>query len=460
MKLEHDNMSAFEARAAFSLASIYAFRMLGLFMILPVFALYAHDLTGATPVLIGLALGVYGLTQAIFQIPFGMSSDKFGRKRIITIGLLLFAIGSVIAASSHSITGVIIGRALQGAGAVGSTLIALLADLTREEHRTKAMAVIGMVIGLSFSLAMVGGPILNNLFGVNGIFWLTAGLALVGILMLYIAVPAPEQAMFHRDAEVEPAQLGRILRQPELLRLDVGIFALHGILTASFVVIPVALKDMAGMAESTQWAFYLPIFALAFFSMVPFIIIAEKKYKMKPVFLGAIATLAVAQLGLSLLHNSVWGIGVCLYIFMTAFTLLEASLPSLIAKIAPAGSKGTAMGVYSCSQFFGIFIGGTVGGWLYGLHHVVGVFLFCASLALVWLCLASTMKKPKQVTTYMIKLGQITQEQASQLNQHLMQLAGIHEALIQSDDGIVYLKVDKRVLDKDNLLELVNRYTA
>jgi len=387
-------MNKIERKAAQSLALIFSFRMLGLFMILPVFAIYAQNLTGTTASLIGFALGVYGLTQACLQIPFGMLSDKIGRKPVITAGLLLFAVGSVIAAMSHSIYGVIIGRALQGAGAIGSTIIAFVADLTRESERTKAMAIIGLTIGFSFTFAMAISPILNAWMGVNGIFWLTAVLALFGILVLYTLVPKPTSLSFHRDAELEPARLGQVLKNTELLRLDFGILCLHAILTALFIIVPISLQDLAGVAESRQWMIYLPVLVLSFLCMLPFIIIAEKKQKMKPIFVGAIATLTIAQILLLIGTANEFITAIGLLVFFTAFTLLEASLPSLISKIAPKDSKGTATGVYSCCQFLGIFIGGTVGGWFYSAHNMIGVFIFSIVLALIWLAIASTMKKP------------------------------------------------------------------
>ncbi len=267
-----DAMLPTERRAALSLASIFALRMLGLFMIYPVFSVYAEHLRGVTPTTIGLALGAYGLTQALLQIPFGMLSDRVGRKPIIATGLLIFAIGSVVAALSGSIYGVILGRILQGGGAVGSTILAMTADLTREEHRTKAMALVGMTIGLSFAVALVLGPVLTTWIGVPGIFWLTSVLALGGIGVLYLSVPQPARQRLHRDTEAVPALFKRVLTDGQLLRLDFGIMALHGILTASFVALPLALRDAAGLDTQHQWYLYLPVLVVAVVAMVPFII--------------------------------------------------------------------------------------------------------------------------------------------------------------------------------------------
>lgn len=438
-------MTAFEFRAAFSLAGIFAFRMLGLFIVLPLLAIYSKELTGATPTLLGVAMGIYGLTQACLQIPFGMLSDRFGRKSIITIGLVIFCLGSIVAALSTSIYGLILGRALQGAGAVGSTVIALLADLTREEHRSKAMAVIGMCIGLSFSIALLLGPLLEQFIGVSGIFWFTALLAIIGIINLYTFVPNPTQSMFHRDTEPEPSQFINLLKNKELVRLDLGIFFLHAILTASFVAIPLALKDTAGIASADQWKIYLIVLLVALFATFPMIILAEKKY-FKGVFLGAILGLVIAQLGL-LVSTHVVSLTLSLCLFLSAFSVLEALLPSLIAKTAPAARKGSAMGIYSASQFFGIFAGGLAGGWLYGYQQLNGVFIGCCFMACFWFIVARRMASPRLISTYMIKLRPEHQDNDDSVRKQLLSIAGVMEATVMADDGIAYLKVDKKSLD-------------
>lgn len=445
---------AYERRSAFSLASIYSFRMLGLFMILPVFSLYAHGLKGVTPTMIGLALGIYGLTQAIFQIPFGMLSDRIGRKPIITLGLVIFIIGSVVAAvatHTNSIVGIIIGRALQGGGAVGSAVLAMAADLTREEHRLKVMAIIGMTIGASFSIAMVGGPLLNDWVGLSGIFWLTAILGLVGIAVLQFWVPTPKHSRLHRDTEAVPAQFKEVLTDTQLLRLDLGIFTMHLVLTALFVALPVALRDMAGLPEDHHWYVYLPVMALGFFSMVPFIIIAEKKRLMKQIFAGAIALLALANLSLYEFHQTLTAIVLALWLFFAAFNLLEATLPSLVSKMAPSQSKGTAMGVYSSSQFLGIFVGGWAGGWLFQHHGFGGVFLFCAGMVGLWLLAALTMRRPSYLSTFLLNVGDIDQAKARALGVELAQIPGVAEAVVIPEDQVAYLKVDNKALDKEAL---------
>ncbi|MCP4698085.1 MAG: MFS transporter [Gammaproteobacteria bacterium] len=446
-------MTPVERRASIALAGIMSVRMLGLFMILPVFALYAEDLKGAAPMLIGIAIGVYGLTQAIFQIPFGMLSDRFGRKPVITVGLLIFALGSVIAAMASSIEGVILGRALQGCGAIAAAVMALAADLTREEHRTKAMAVIGMSIGASFLAALVAGPMLSKWIGVPGLFLLIGVLAVLGIAILHFAVPQPLHTRFHRDTEAVPAQFKRVLTNGQLLRLDFGILFLHAQLMAMFVVLPVAIRNEAGLAAEHHWYIYLPVLAIAAIAMVPFIIFAEKRHKLKQVFVAAILVLGLAQSGLSYLHHSVIGIALMLILFFTAVSFLEAGLPSLISRIAPPDSKGTAMGVYSTAQFFGAFLGGAGGGWLHQYYGMEAVFIFCAGLAGLWLILAVTMQPPRYLSSHLLNIGEVDKEQAGLLAARLTRVPGVAEAVVIIEDSVAYLKVDRKQLDMAMLEE-------
>ncbi len=366
-----------------ALASILSMRMLGLFMIFPIFSLYAQQLPNITPLLIGLAIGIYGLTQAILQIPFGMLSDRIGRKPIIYFGLLIFAIGSVVAALSSSITGIIIGRALQGSGAIASTILALTADLTNEVDRTKAMATLGVSIGMSFIVALIIGPIFYNWIGMSGIFWLIAALAISAIVILYYWVPEPIICN-----SIIKTSFKAVLKNTQLLRLDIGILLLHFNLTALFVVLPISLATQV----DAVWQVYIPVLSLSMVAMVPCIILAEKYNHMKLVFLTAIGILALSQLGFSYLHTNFIGIVIMLFLFFTAFNILEASLPSLISKLTPTDSKGTAMGVYSTAQFLGAFLGGVSGGFLHQYYGIETVFIICALLILIWLIFALTMK--------------------------------------------------------------------
>ena len=457
-----NNLASQERRAGLSLALIYAFRMLGLFMILPVFALYAEHFPGATPLMMGLALGIYGLTQALLQIPFGMWSDRIGRKPVIFIGLLIFAVGSLIAGSATTIEGIIVGRAIQGGGAIASALMALAADLSREEHRTKMMALIGISIGVSFAASMVLGPIVNDLIGISGIFFSTAVLALVGVAILYFFVPDPVHSYFHRDAEVETKSLLSVMKDSQLLRLDIGIFSLHFILMCIFLVMPLILLNDFSVAADKHWQIYLPVFAASLVIMVPFIIIAERKQVMKPVFNGAIISLVIAT-SVFLSSHSLWSLVLGLVIFFAGFNLLEASLPSLITKIAPATQKGTAMGMYSSSQFMGAFAGGAVGGYAHQSWGIAGVFYTVLIVLTFWLLLALTMKKPGSLSTYLLNVRDVTVEQ-------LLAVEGVVEAALIEEQPVVdrvddkgaksrpltvaYLKVKKRILDEEKLLSL------
>jgi MFS family permease len=436
-----------EFRAALSLAAVFSVRLLGLFMIYPVFAAYARNLSGANPYLIGEALGIYGLSQGILQIPFGLLSDRLGRKAMIVFGLIIFGIGSAVAALSTSIGGVIVGRALQGGGAVGSVILALLADLTAEENRTKAMAMVGITIGASFMIALVAGPIVANFVGVSGIFWLMAGLALVGIVITGLVVPNPRHVRIHRDAEAVPALIGAVLRDMELLRLDFGIFALHAMLTASFLVVPGLLRGTLDLPVSDQWMVYLPVLFVSVAVMLPAIIVAEKHRRMKGVFVSAVAALVVSQAMLYFGAGNLFVLLAALVVFFSAFNVMEASLPSLITKAAPPDAKGTAMGLYSSLQFLGIFAGGIVGGFVHQHWGDTGVFGLTGAIAVLWLLAAATMAQPSYLTTRLLPIGDGREDEAERLAARLRQVPGVAEAVVIADEKLAYLKVDSRSFD-------------
>ncbi|MCP5162519.1 MAG: MFS transporter [Hahellaceae bacterium] len=445
-------MTGSERRSVFSLALLYSMRMLGLFMVLPVFMLLGQDLDGATPQLIGMAMGAYGLSQAFLQIPFGMLSDRVGRKPMILLGLALFCLGSLLAGHADSIYGVIAGRLLQGAGAIASVLMALLTDLTTEENRTKAMAAIGMSIGVSFSVALVLGPVIGGMFGLSGIFYTTAFLALVGVFIVLAWVPTPVTRKRHRDTLLVRKELGGALSNPHLLRLNSGIFFLHMILTATFVAVPLSLAERVGLDKSQHWWFYLSVMVTAFFSMVPFIIIGEKRRKMKPVFVGAVALLTfsmmLAQWGQSGLMRF-WG---ALFLFFMAFNLLEATLPSLVSKQSPAGAKGTAMGIYSTSQFLGAFVGGSMGGYILSHWGLDVIYLIIAGVGLVWLFIAASMQSPSYSTSMLLNIGCVVDSVAAgRLSEALLAVGGVEDVVVLPEEGMAYLKVDKAHLDENAL---------
>ncbi len=454
---QSERMSALEVRASMSLASIYGLRMLGMFLILPIFSIYAETLPGGeNHLMIGLALGAYGLTQAMFQLPFGMASDRFGRKRMIYIGLVLLVIGSLIAAFATDLTTVIVGRAIQGAGAVSAVVTALVADLTREEHRTKAMAMIGGTIGITFALSLVLGPALNQWIGIPGIFMLTGILAVLAILDVKYLVPDPVASRFHSDAEAAPSKLKDVMKDMQLMRLNFGIFALHAAQMAMFVVVPFAIKQTSGMSENDHWLIYLPIMVLSFALMVPAIIYGEKKARLKQVFVGAIAIMLAAQLLFAGSIDAFWGIIVSLSVYFIAFNILEATLPSIISKLAPAASKGTAIGVYNTAQSLGIFVGGVLGGYLSHYHGFASVFVFCSVLMAMWLLVALSMKTPPAVKSKMYHLGEMTKAAAKTLSVRLGAVAGVREAVVIPDEGLVILKVDiQQSYDEAEVLRLI-----
>ncbi|HQR50073.1 MAG TPA: MFS transporter [Methylophilaceae bacterium] len=448
-------MTPLELRATVALALVFALRMFGMFSILPVLAIYAQHLPGgASPFLVGIALGIDGLAQAFLQIPFGLLSDRYGRKRVIYAGLALFALGSFIAAGADNIHMIILGRLVQGTGAIAAAVIALTADLTREEHRSKAMAVIGMSIGVTFGASMVAGPALAPVIGVSGIFAMTGVLALLAMAVVRFVVPDPRVSHVHADAETVPGQIAAVLKNPELQRLDFGIFSLHAAMRGLFVVVPLALLDIGGLAVNEHWKVYLPVMAISFLAVIPVIIIGETRGKMKPVFCGAVALLLLSMLLMAVSIHNFHGVLASLFLFFLAFNLLEATLPSLVSKIAPAGSKGTAIGVYNSFQFFGLFLGGALGGFL--AQHVGGasVFVFAAGLCSAWLLLALSMQTPPAVRTRMYHVNTMD---AAGLSAQLGRLDGVVEAVVDADEGVAYLKVRLGEWDETGARNLIER---
>ncbi|WP_350588462.1 MULTISPECIES: MFS transporter [unclassified Psychrobacter] len=436
-------MNSVEKRAILGVGGIFALRMIGLFMIVPVFSVYGDNYAHATPFLIGLAVGIYGLGQAIFQIPMSLAADKFPRKPIIFLGLVLFALGGIIAANATDIYEVIIGRALAGSGAVSAVLMALLADVTREEMRTKAMATMGLTIATSIMLAFAFGPLLVGSLGISGLFWLTAGFAVLAMLLLFF-VPTPLRVLKHNlDNKSIGQQLATVLKIGDLNRLHIGIFALHLTMTAIFVILPHQLSDVMGLSVRQQGLVYLPLLFIGFAVAIPFIIIAEKKRKMRQVFLAAIGLMTAALAILAL--GSQVGIGIILglLLYFMGFNLLEATIPSWISKRAPVANKATAMGLNSSSQFFGAFVGGAMGGLLLSQPNLLAWGILAAVMAVALILIIPIADPPYlSSTTVTIPKNINIQDWSRQM----LAVDGVDELVVMAKEQVAYLKLDKTQL--------------
>lgn len=446
-------MDLLERRSVLALALIYLFRMLGLFLIMPVISIAADGLTGADAALIGTAIGIYGLTQASLQIPMGMWSDKIGRKRVIIIGLLLFAVGSLICANADDIMVLIIGRAVQGAGAIASTLMALLSDVTREQNRTKAMAIVGVSIGASFMISLVLGPWIFALVGLSGLFYLSFALSLLGIALIIFAVPNIVQHTFRRDTTPSLLALSLVLKDSKLRFLNVSVLLLHASLTALFITIPNLLIKQFDLPLAEHSWLYLGVMGFAFVGMLPLVIIAESKGKMKGVLFVVLLLLGASAILLQWATH-IWLFSVFLWVYFVGFNALEATLPSLISKLAPVGYRGTAMGVFSTHQFIGSFLGGVGGGWLLQNYSSNGVFWVVGVVFLAWSLVGLAQPAPRQLSSVAFSLPNMTEDEITKLADQLSEIQGVEGMQIFKDEQTAYLKVDKTVLDKETLARL------
>ena len=436
-------MNALERRSTFALSSIFALRMLGLFMIIPVFSVAGQQYAHATPMLIGLAVGVYGLTQALLQIPFSLIADRYSRKPLVLLGLLMFALGGAVAAMSESIYGVIIGRAIAGGGAVSAVVMALLADVTREEQRSKAMAMMGMSIGLSFVVAFSLGPWLTSLVGISGLFWVTTimGLAAIGMLTL-----VPKVTRHHKNFQQGyVAQLKQVLKMGDLNRLHVSVFSLHLLLTAMFIYMPSQLISMADLPLSSHGLVYLPLLVLSLFFAFPSIILAEKYRKMRGIFLTAIGGIILGLLVLIFGFESKYILLLGLGLFFIAFNVMEALLPSWLSKSAPIQSKATAMGVNASSQFLGAFFGGLLGGQLLLLNNTALGWSILSGIAILWLLISFGLKQPRYLSSMVFRLPE--QHNTQDWTAELLAIRGIEEVLIMPEQNVAYVKVEKQLID-------------
>ncbi len=450
-------MNSTEKKAALTLSSVFALRMLGLFMLLPVFSLVGQQLDGYSPTLIGFAIGAYGLTQAIFQIPFGWLSDRFGRKPVILFGLIIFMFGSIVAALSDHIYGVIAGRLLQGCGAIASAVMALAADLSRDEQRTKIMASIGMSIGVAFAMAMILGPWLTAWLGLQGIFYLITVLAVIACFVIYFLTPDPEFKYNQRDAIASRADFSKIFKDPQLMRLNFGIFTLHFLLTSFFVAFPNRLKGLGVDLVEHSWI-YLVTMVAAVILMLPMIIIAEKKRQHTRVMLVGVMLIALVQFSFGLFEFPLTLLIIALVLYFTGFNLMEALLPSMISRMAPLSSKGTALGVYSTSQFAGAFLGGPVAGAIMQFYGMDGVYLVGAFMAMLWALLLLGLKNPPQLTAYTLTMPNVGEEAFPSLVDEIKAIEGVSEAIALPEAGAIYLKLDKKQLDQESLDKFSNKY--
>lgn len=450
-----NRMSAQELRASISLSGIFGLRMLGMFVILPVFAIYAERLPGGDNLtLVGIAIGAYGLTQAVLQIPFGAWSDRYGRKPVIYFGLVIFAAGSFAAAAAPNIYIVILGRVLQGAGAISAAVMAMAADLTRDEHRTKVMAMIGSTIGATFALSLVASPWLNKMIGVPGIFALTGVLALAAIAVVYGLVPEVGEVKTHVPVQRGLAGLWDVLRDAQLARLYYGVFALHALLMALFIAVPFSLRD-AGLALDQHWKVYLPVMLGSFVLMLPAVLHSGGSTRTRNVFIASVALLLLTQMAIPWFSDGVWPIAFYLLLFFTAFNILEASLPSLVTRMAPSAIKGTAIGVFSSLQFFGTFLGAAAGGYLYGRWGTSGVVILDAFLLVIWLGFAIGMRVPPALSSRTYSLPKLDHEREGSLLADLRTIPGVHEALVKAGENMLHLRVDSARFDEQNVLKLI-----
>jgi len=450
-----DRMSPQELRAAVSLASIFGLRMFGMFAILPVFAIYAEGLPGGDNLtLVGVAIGVYGLTQATLQIPFGWWSDRYGRKPIIYAGLALFAAGSFVAALGVHIWVVIAGRLLQGAGAISAAVMAMTADLTREQHRTKAMAIIGSTIGAVFALSLVIAPSLNRLMGVPGIFAMTGVLVLIAIGVVYAIVPEVPEHPEPREPRGGVREFLNVLRDTQLARLNYGIFTLHAVLMALFIAVPLELRA-DGLPVDQHWHVYLPVLLGSFLLMVPAVMSTTRPERLKRVFVGAVALLLASQVLMPWLGSGVWRIAATLLIFFTAFNVLEAALPSLVSKTAPPQAKGVAIGVFNSLQFLGAFAGAAGGGYLYGHWGEAGVVVFDVVLIGLWLVIARGIRVPVARGTRVYTLPPLDGAESDLLAAKLRSLPGVREVRVAGTERRAYVTVDSVGFDEENVLRLI-----
>lgn len=456
-KTPASGMSALEKRSAISLAGLYALRMFGLFAILPVLAIEAQSYAGATPTMIGLALGIYGAGQAIFQLPFGMLSDRFGRKRMITIGLLIFALGSLVAAMSSSIYGLVLGRALQGAGAISATVLALASDLSRASERGKMMAIIGASIGASFVLAIILGPILVGLLGLSGLFYVIALLSMAAIVLLWRIVPTPQQSRYHADTSFNRALVLKVMADTQLWRLVIGVLLLHMIMIGVFLMVPPLLDQELGLSNEAQWRVYVPAVVIGFVLIVRSLRNHESSIVRRYLSWSIVGLMLTVLLIFPAIYVGYWAVLAVMLLFFAAFNYIEATQPALISRLAPPAGRGTAMALFSMGQFLGAFLGGVLLGWLQSIAPDAIIVVLLLVLLALWWWLIQGLNVPDDVRSEAFELSDYWASRHMDLAIKLENIEGVLDWAYSDEKAqIIYIKLDHIKLKRDPLIQLLN----
>lgn len=444
-------MDKHDLKVSFTLALVYSLNLLGMFLLLPIMSVYASKLENSNMTLAGIAFGAYGLMRLLMQLPLGILSDKIGRKKIIYAGLICFIIGSLICALTSNIYILIIGRVIQGFGAVGAVVTALLADLTQETSRAFAFAIIGSAIALTFSLSIIIAPILEGLIGVNGIFLLIGIFAIISIFIIAKLVPDPEITKTPLAHDIKASKLSHILNNWQLMSLNFGVFCLHFTQMSLFIALPFFLINNLHLHKNQHWFIYFPAVIIGFIIMIPFLIIGEKRAKLKAAKIFAITCILIVQLLLSFEINNLWITIAIISIYFIGFNILEAILPSMISKIAPIAAKGTALGAYSTCQSLGLFLGGTAGGFIYQHLGINFVYLQSASILLIWLILSIYMPHPSNVRTITRAIPSCWLNQTSELIEKLSTVQGVNEIVANEKDSMIYFKASRESWDEDSV---------